>query len=232
MAAHSFHIEPLRLLGGLDKHSALALLAVLFLGACSAAEPQTMKHTSRTVEDARVIAPDLEEDGPDEAETEDLNRPDSGGTSGEDEEEQIPEQDATLPMDFTNFKDRLLGLDNDDLSDLMGSPSLEREEPPATIWQYRNIYCVVDIFLYPNGGENRVDHVEVRGRQSDEIDKPACFAAIIKGKDKPKAPAEEDPSRKTAVKTPAAGPPDSAPPEADQLPPATSPLPQKLNAIH
>ena len=114
-----------------------------------------------------------------------MNRPDGGDASSK-KKRKIPEQDAALSGDLTNIKAYLLGFDNDDLSDLFGSPSLELEEPPATIWQYRATYCVVDIFLYPDGGTNRVNHVEVRGRQSDKIDKSTCFAAIKK--DKPKSP--------------------------------------------
>jgi hypothetical protein len=228
---------------GPGKLPAFPLLALLFLAACAAA-PETIKRTPRVVEDARVIAADQVNAEPSEEDGEDDDKP--GGQAEEEEEEKKPEETAALPVDLTNFKDRLLGLDNDDLSDLLGAPSLEREEPPATFWQYRTPACVVDVFLYSDGGDNQVDHVEVRGRETDEVDEPNCFAAIIKNKDKPKAPVEDlpapkKPAAKAPVKAPPAAPPadaapppdadappppDAAPPaEGDQLPPPTDQAP-------
>jgi len=191
MAESSYHIETLCFLKSLSKIPALGILAVLILGGCSRADPQTIKHTPPNIEDARAGVPDREKDSPIENKTKDSAPPYDGSASGEEEERRIPKQVAAVPMDFTNFKDRLLGLDDGGLSDLMGSPSLERKEPPATIWQYRATYCVIDIFFYPDGDVNRVDHVEVRGRQSEGIEKTVCFATIIK--DKPKATVKEDP---------------------------------------
>lgn len=215
-----------------------SLLAILFLTAC-AGDPDTITRVPRVAEDARVIAADQTEAEPEEEGGEDADRP--GGEAGEEEEKKKPEETAALPVDLTNFKDRLLGIDNDDLSDLLGAPSLEREEPPATIWQYRTPSCVVDVFLYSDGGENQVDHVEVRGRETDEVDEPKCFAAIIEDKDKVKAPVEDLPGpKKPTAKAPAAAPapdadvpppdadappPDAEAPEGDQLPPPTDQAP-------
>ena len=252
MAARCFYADIFSFAGGPGKLPALSLLAAMFLAAC-AAEPETIKRIPRTVEDARVIAADQVEAGPREEDGEDSDRP-GGEGEGEAEEEEKPEETASLPVDLTNFKDRLLGLDNDDLSDLLGAPSLEREEPPAMIWQYQTQACVVDVFLYADGGENQVDHVEVRGRESDEVDEPACFAAIIKDKDKPKPPVEDTPAPKAPAKIPAKektkatapdaaplpdtdAPPDAdaptdadAPPDGDQLPPVTDQAPAKIAA--
>lgn len=231
MAVRSFTAYIFSCPGGPGKLPAFSLLAMLFLAACAGA-PDTIKRIPRVVEDARVIAADQTEAGPNEDGGEDRDNP--GGEANNEEEEKKPVETAALPVDLTNFKDRLLGLDNDDLFDLIGSPSLEREEPPATIWQYRTPSCVVDIFLYADGGENQVDHVEVRGRESNEVDEPKCFAAIIRDKDKTKAPVKDLPSPKkpaakaqnAPAKAPVAAPPPDAvaPPDADAPPPdATAP---------
>ena len=42
----------------------------------------------------------------------------------------VPGEGAALELDLTNFKERLIGLDSDEINDLMGTPSLERAEPP------------------------------------------------------------------------------------------------------
>ncbi len=93
------------------------------------------------------------------------------------------EQEVTSrEIDLENFKERLAGLEADKVSELLGPPSFERVEPPAKIWQYRAEKCVVDIFLYDDDGDLTVDFVEVRGRDSAEVDKRACFASILQNR--------------------------------------------------
>ncbi|MBT7569071.1 MAG: hypothetical protein HN632_03915 [Rhodospirillaceae bacterium] len=230
MAARSQSANIFSVAGGPGKLPAFSLLAMLFLAACAAA-PETIKRVPRVVEDARVIAADQAEAEPEEDGGEDSDKPGEDAEEEEKKEEEKSEEAAALPVDLTNFKDRLLGLDNDDLSDLLGAPSLEREEPPATIWQYRTPACVVDVFLYSDGGENQVDHVEVRGRETDEVDEPKCFAAIIKDKDKVKAPVEDLPSpKKPAAKAPAKAPTAAPPPDADAPPPDADAPPPDADA--
>jgi len=43
---------------------------------------------------------------------------------------------------------QLYGMDSNALGELLGDPSLVRNEAPAEIWQYRSQTCVFDIFLY------------------------------------------------------------------------------------
>jgi hypothetical protein len=82
---------------------------------------------------------------------------------------------AALQTDLTNFKERLFGLSPERIEALFGSPSLARAEPPATIWQYRQPGCTVDIFLFETGGVTRVDHVDVRGARAGVVDERTCF---------------------------------------------------------
>ena len=90
------------------------------------------------------------------------------------------EEVAALEVDLTNFRERLIGLDSDEINDLMGSPGLERNEPPALIWQYRGAACTVDIFMFDDGAGPTVDTVEVRGAQNAPVDEKACFTALLR----------------------------------------------------
>jgi hypothetical protein len=97
------------------------------------------------------------------------------------EEIQVPgEEVAALEVDLTNFKERLIGLDSDEINDLMGAPGLERAEPPALIWQYRGAACTVDIFMFDDGAGSTVDHVEVRGQGGEKADEKACFTGLLR----------------------------------------------------
>jgi hypothetical protein len=87
---------------------------------------------------------------------------------------------AALEVDLTNFKERLIGLDSDEINDLMGTPSLERAEPPALIWQYRHQVCTVDIFMFDDGGGSTVDHVEVRPASGNNVNEKECFTSLLR----------------------------------------------------
>lgn len=89
---------------------------------------------------------------------------------------------AALSTDLSNFKERLIGLSPERIEALFGSPSLARAEPPATIWQYRQPGCTVDIFLFEVGGVTRVDHVDVRGVRTGAVDERTCFRENLQRK--------------------------------------------------
>ncbi len=65
----------------------------------------------------------------------------------------------------------LRGLDAAQLTQLLGKPTLLRDEATAQMWQYRGETCVLHLFLYPAsgpgaGGDKRVQYVEARPRQT------------------------------------------------------------------
>lgn len=63
----------------------------------------------------------------------------------------------------------LRGLNAGQLTQLLGKPTLRRDEATAQMWQYRGESCVLHLFLYPASGttgEVRVNHVEARPRQT------------------------------------------------------------------
>lgn len=110
---------------------------------------------------------------------------------------------AALEVDLTNFKERLIGLDSDEINDLLGTPGLERSEPPALIWQYRSTVCTVDIFMFDDGAGSTVDHVEVRGA-SDDVDEKTCFTGLLRNTDA--APAKPVTAKPAPAAVPAASP--------------------------
>lgn len=46
---------------------------------------------------------------------------------------------------------RLVGLDQSQLTDLLGTPAFLRHDPPAQLWRYRGEDCRIDLFLYRDG---------------------------------------------------------------------------------
>jgi len=59
---------------------------------------------------------------------------------------------------------RLTGLSAAQVVALLGEPDFRRDEPPAELWQYRGVDCVLDLFLYRGTGGIRVLYSETRER--------------------------------------------------------------------
>ncbi|MCD6073595.1 MAG: uncharacterized protein K0Q70_478, partial [Rhodospirillales bacterium] len=147
---------------------------------------------------------------------------------------------AALEVDLTNFKERLIGLDSDEINDLMGTPGLERAEPPALIWQYRHQVCTVDIFMFDDGGGATVDHVEVRPTAGGSVNEKECFTALLRNVPQAgasaKAPAGQQiaPSPSTPVGrrpgTPSPAPAVSRPPVPSTAAPSSAPAARPASA--
>jgi hypothetical protein len=74
----------------------------------------------------------------------------------------------------------LHGKTHADLVSLLGAPDFVRRDPPAEIWQYRGVDCVLDLFLYPEAGEVQVVHAETRDRQTLRHAKGGCVTALMR----------------------------------------------------
>jgi hypothetical protein len=70
------------------------------------------------------------------------------------------------------------GLGGAELARRLGEPDFRRREPPAEIWQYRGSTCVLDVFLYREGGEPRVVYAEARPRGGVGGSAESCLAAL------------------------------------------------------
>lgn len=72
----------------------------------------------------------------------------------------------------------LVGLDSNSIEQRLGSPALRRRDAPAELWQYRSPLCVMDLFLYSEGGAFRVTHVELHSRSVEQVQAPSCLASF------------------------------------------------------
>jgi hypothetical protein len=75
--------------------------------------------------------------------------------------------------------DQLMGQESQAVQVALGQPRRVRKEAPAEIWQYDGGSCVVDLFLYPEGGKQKVTHLEARDSTSGKtVDTNACLAKL------------------------------------------------------
>lgn len=75
----------------------------------------------------------------------------------------------------------LTGMVAADLQGLMGAPAFRRHETTAEIWQYFGPGCVLDLFLYDDGGRRRVVHHQLRGQTPGRAPDAACLDALLGG---------------------------------------------------
>ena len=61
---------------------------------------------------------------------------------------------------------------------LLGAPDFVRRDGTAQVWQYRAEHCVLDLFLYGNGNDSRVKHVELRKRMPTAEPVEKCFSRM------------------------------------------------------
>lgn len=74
--------------------------------------------------------------------------------------------------------DKLIGMTNDDITAIFGRPVFVRRDPPGEFWRYRSKTCVLELFLYQRGGAWRVDHMEMRRKDTPVADRLACVTAL------------------------------------------------------
>lgn len=63
---------------------------------------------------------------------------------------------------------------------LLGTPDLQRREPPAEVWQYAAGTCVLDITFYParDGGAARAAYLESRSINGGRLDPAVCLGNL------------------------------------------------------
>lgn len=79
-----------------------------------------------------------------------------------------------------------MGLADNALAGLMGTPGFKRVDDPAALWQYRGAGCILDVFLYADGPIYRVAHLEFRqaGAGGESMEGRAaerCFSGLLPG---------------------------------------------------
>lgn len=73
---------------------------------------------------------------------------------------------------------QMIGLDKTGVLSLLGAPHLIRRDGPAEVWQYAADACVLDLFLYAESGDYRVDYFELRPPPGETLPADACYAGI------------------------------------------------------
>lgn len=77
--------------------------------------------------------------------------------------------------------DRLIGLDQSHIADVLGEPESRAEAPPATIWRYVGAHCAIDIYFYLDlqSQAMRALHYEVRTHDLSERAAQRCYHALV-----------------------------------------------------
>jgi len=82
--------------------------------------------------------------------------------------------------------EKLIGLGDRAVTDLLGRPAFRRADAPAELWRYRAGNCILDLFLYPPrgvpDGPRTVTHVEARQRNGSPTPALTCLDAVRKAR--------------------------------------------------
>lgn len=93
-------------------------------------------------------------------------------------------EEAAVPPEpvIDDDPDRLIGLEPDALSALLGQPELIRRESPAQVWQYRGAGCVFDVVLYQEAASTRVTYVEARDDKGGRSEPRPCLNQLLRAR--------------------------------------------------
>lgn len=78
----------------------------------------------------------------------------------------------------------LVGLNKENVQDLLGEPQLIRRDGPAEVWQYTANACILDLFLYEVGEKHRVEYMELRTQPGEAFPKERCYEQLRQAKKK------------------------------------------------
>jgi len=117
-----------------------------------------------------------------------VSAPEDAATTGEDQKTAAltPEGERASKIDAD--PKRLIGLDRNELTALLGEPAFRRKDNPAEFWRYRGESCMLDLFLY--GPEKvaakdkavRVRHVAARGLTDTPVAAGECLRTILRAR--------------------------------------------------
>lgn len=88
---------------------------------------------------------------------------------------------AVRPGRPTITASALRGMPVSEVSALLGPPSFVRRDAKAEIWQYFGPGCVLDLFVYDEGGARRVLHHHLRSQVPGKPVEARCFDDIVAG---------------------------------------------------
>jgi hypothetical protein len=74
---------------------------------------------------------------------------------------------------------RLIGLSREFVLELLGPAGFIRRDGPVQIWRYTGDECFLDVFLFREGDAFRVNHVEARSKNADQISVSTCYQRLV-----------------------------------------------------
>ena len=76
--------------------------------------------------------------------------------------------------------ERLVGLSEGDIKQLIGDPTGIREEPPAVVWSYSSARCGLNVFFYMDMATQtfRALTYELKPKEPDGLAGSACLASL------------------------------------------------------
>jgi hypothetical protein len=105
----------------------------------------------------------------------------SGERTSLPEERALEPAPEVTPATQAGSFDRLIGLDQPHVTDLLGDPRSRAESPPATIWRYAGRNCELDVYFYLDlqSQTMRALHYEVRSHDSPERSAQRCYGDVV-----------------------------------------------------
>jgi hypothetical protein len=76
---------------------------------------------------------------------------------------------------------QLIGLDQAAATHLFGTATQQSDEPPATVWRYKNGPCELDLFFYLDlrSGQMRTLHYSLTGDESQTAKHEDCLKSLL-----------------------------------------------------
>jgi hypothetical protein len=86
-----------------------------------------------------------------------------------------PATNASLPQ-----ASELIGLDQPEVTRVLGAAAEQFERPPAMVWRYKNATCELDLFFYLDLRSNRLRtlHYAVKGDGGDPARRQDCLKSL------------------------------------------------------
>jgi hypothetical protein len=74
----------------------------------------------------------------------------------------------------------LVGLDQSEVTRVLGAAAEQFERPPAMVWRYKNATCELDLFFYLDLRSNRLRtlHYAVKGDGGDPARRQDCLESL------------------------------------------------------
>ena len=87
-----------------------------------------------------------------------------------------PDASATGPA--APQASELIGLDQPGVTRLLGAAAEQFEQPPATVWRYKNTACELDLYFYLDLRNNRMRTLHYAAKGNDPAKRQDCFASL------------------------------------------------------